>query len=472
MNIKLVVFLKNFSYTLTSNFVGLLSSTLIVLIAPKIINVEQYGYFQLYILYTTYVALLHFGWNDGIYLRYGGKEYKDLDKALFNSQFWMLVLFEILISTGLIFATYVLVKDVEKIFILIMTLICSLIVIPRGFLLFVLQGTNRIENYAKATMIGKITYVSLFLLATSLGFISYKIIILIDLIGKFISLIYTMFSCRDIVFNKLNNFYFSFKETLNNISVGIKVSTAYLASSLVIGVVKLGIERNWDISTFGKVSLTLSITNLFMIFVNAVGLILFPALRRTNANKLPQLYKIIRDLITVPFLGIILMYYPFFNIISNWLPQYTDSLSYMGILFPVVLYESKMSLLVNIFLKTLRKESVLLKVNIFTLVLSSLTTLITVFVLSSLDLAVFTILFLLMFRYVISELAVSKLLKLNFNKTLIFELLLSILFVISTQSMNKASGIMIYMFVYIVYLLFKKRDLLLIYNELKYLVNF
>ena len=70
---------------------------------------------------------------------------------------------------------------------------------------------------------------------------------------------------------------------------------ANVASMLIIGVVRFGIEHAWDVETFGKVSLTLSVSNLMMIFINAVGIIIFPILRRTNESKLSEIYTIMRD---------------------------------------------------------------------------------------------------------------------------------------------------------------------------------
>ena len=78
MNSKAIEFIKNMSYSISSNLVSLIISTIVILIIPKIIGVEEYGYWQLYLFYTSYIGFLHFGWNDGIYLRYGGKEYKKL----------------------------------------------------------------------------------------------------------------------------------------------------------------------------------------------------------------------------------------------------------------------------------------------------------------------------------------------------------------------------------------------------------
>ena len=98
MNIQATRFAKNMSYTISSNLISLIVSTLVVMVIPKLIGIEDYGYWQLYIFYSSYVGFLHFGWNDGIYLRYGGEKYKDLDKKLFYSQFMELLASQIFIG--------------------------------------------------------------------------------------------------------------------------------------------------------------------------------------------------------------------------------------------------------------------------------------------------------------------------------------------------------------------------------------
>jgi O-antigen/teichoic acid export membrane protein len=39
---------KNFSYTFSSNLIGLIISSLVVFIMPKLVGVEEYGYYQLF----------------------------------------------------------------------------------------------------------------------------------------------------------------------------------------------------------------------------------------------------------------------------------------------------------------------------------------------------------------------------------------------------------------------------------------
>ena len=79
--------LKNFSYTILSNLGNALVSMLVVFIIPKIISPHDYGMFQIFLFYFSYAGLIQFGWLDGIYLRYGGAYYSNLDKSMVRGQF-------------------------------------------------------------------------------------------------------------------------------------------------------------------------------------------------------------------------------------------------------------------------------------------------------------------------------------------------------------------------------------------------
>ena len=223
MNRKAIDFIKNFSYTLFSNLVSLLISALVVLVVPKLIGVEEYGYWQLYLFYTSYVGFLHFGWNDGVYLRYGGKDYDKIDKKLLFSQYHMLVISQLLIGMSIALLAVFFVRDPERMFIFQMTALCLVIVNSRYMLLFLLQATNRIKGYAQITILDRVTYLGLVLVLLAFGVREYKLMIVADLAGKFISLLFAMYSCRDIVFRRLSDFYFSFRETFLNISVELSL---------------------------------------------------------------------------------------------------------------------------------------------------------------------------------------------------------------------------------------------------------
>ena len=46
---------------------------------PKYLSIDAYSQIKTYQLYITYVAVLHFGYNDGMYLKFGGRELDKID---------------------------------------------------------------------------------------------------------------------------------------------------------------------------------------------------------------------------------------------------------------------------------------------------------------------------------------------------------------------------------------------------------
>ena len=98
-------------------------------------------------------------------------------------------------------------------------------------------------------------------------------------------------------------------------------------------------------------------------------------------------------------------------------------------LFPICIYEGKISLLYLTYLKALRKEKALLFINITTVVLSGILTIITTKVLKNLDASVLIICILIFVRSTLSELYLSKLLDIDVKQDVIREVILSTIFI-------------------------------------------
>ena len=471
MNSKALNFIKNFSYTLSSNLISLIISTLVVLVVPKLIGVEKYGYWQLYLFYTSYVGFMHLGWIDGIYLRYGGKDYSELDKKLFFSQFYMLLITQLIVAAVIMVLGGISQPAGDKFFIFQMTAICLVLSNMRYMLIFILQGTNRIKEYAFITMVDRVIYAGLIVLFLVFGIRDYKLMIVADLIGKLLSFIYSVYCCKEIVFRKLTDFYLTTSEMIQNISVGIKLMFSYIASTLVTGVVRFGIERSWDVATFGKVSLTLTISNLLMLFINAIGVIMYPMLRRTDEKKLPGFYMTMRNIIVVVMFGFLVFYHPIRVVLTAWLPQYKESLMFMALIFPLSVYEGTMALLVNTYLKTLRKEKVMMQINIITLTLSIVITIFTTIVFRNLNLAVISILILIIFRFILAENYLKKLMNLNITKDIVLELMLTIVFVCTGWYVNSWLTMGLYSAAYFIYIMIKKKDIMVCIAELRQMMK-
>lgn len=470
MKIKLPNIIVNASYSITSNLISFIVSLLTVVILPKVLEVEEYGYWQLYLFYTGYVGLLHFGWNDGFYLRVGGKDYHSLDKRLISSQFNSLFLFQIVLALVLFFVSSNYVHSLDRFHVLSATCIYLVIVNTRYFLLFLLQATNRFKTFAFITFIDRLSFVFLVVSIILTGHASFRLVIIADLLTKLLGLLVAIYFLRDTLIE-----YFCLKiywrEIYTNISVGVKLTFAVLASKFIVGVIRFAIERLWDIGTFGKVSLTLSISNMLMVFINAVGLVLFPTLRRVPEKDLSSIYSLLRGGLMLIMFALLCLYYPIIKVCNIWLPDYGDSLKYLAVVFPICIYESKMGLLVNTYMKALRFEKKLLLVNIYSLSLSVILTVILSLLGVELDYFVLLIVLVLAFRCIIAELILSRFLCIKLWREIIIESIIVVIFILVSWFLEPWMAGFCYLLIYIIYLFLQRESLSILLVRFKNVIQ-
>lgn len=459
--------LKDVSLTFASNVLATLISMVVTLILPKFLGVTDYSYFQLYIFYFSYIGLLHFGWADGVFLRYGGAYYENLDRRAFSAQLRLYSAFQIIVAALLFAALLVFHPAAEKTRVFSMVIVAAIFANIRFLIQYILQGTSRIKEYATTVIVDKCVYILLVLVLLFAGEKRFGAYIIANLLGVAASLCYGLYCCRDIVASPAVGFKIAIEETWKNLSAGIKLMLAQLASQLIIGIVRQAIEMRWSVEQFGKVSLSLSISNMLMLLINAVAIVLFPMLRRLQKERLAPMYKNIRSVLMIPLFFMLLFYYPGKTLLSLWLPQYAESLRYLALLFPMCIFESKMSLLINTYLKTMRKEKTLMKVNVGVMLLSLILSGITVFVLEDIDLAVFSIVLLLGLRSVTAEAAISKALKVSVVPDMLAELALVAAFIIASWWVSGITGLMLYMVAYAIYCCWKRKEIVQIVAMLK-----
>lgn len=457
-----VVFM-NLYYTVAANFITLGISVLLNLLVPKILNVREYGYWQLYLFYSTYVGFFHFGWIDGIYLKIGGENYDDLNKQELGSQFWYLFIFEVFISFAVAVFSLIAFSD-EKAIILLLTAVVSVITIMKSFIFYIFQSTNRIREYAQISRGDRFIYVAFLAIYFLIGGRNYLYLVVLDIISKLLITLWGMNRIKDMLNVSLIKFKIIVPEITDNLKIGSNLMLSNVASMLILGVFRQFVETKWSIEVFGKLSFTLSISNMFLTFINAVGVVMFPILRRTNPQNLSKVYLMLRNLF-VPITYIcLLLFMPSKIILEMWLPQYKESLLFMGILFPMVIYEGRMSLLINTYLKTIRKEKTILKVNLVALLLTVVVSWITVFIFDDLKLTVVAIILVIAFRCIYAELSLATELDIAVIMPTIFESLLTAVFICGNLFLDERSSILVYTLALIVYILLSRK---LIYSSFK-----
>lgn len=281
---------KNVSYSFGANIVSLVVSVLMVMFVPKLLLVEDYGKWQLFLFYFSYLGFLHFGWEDGIYLRYAGKRFDELSPRVFSGQFLGIIILQfIMISLAFLFAQAFITDPIKKtVFLCAVSL--SIFVNFNAGCNFIMQITNRIKDYARIILSEHIILLILVFSFLLLGFNQFHYMYIAKLSSLSIVSIICIYLCRRLWTTDIGSAHDILHEAGLNIEVGIKLMFANIASMLIIGIVRYGISIGWDVSTFGKVSLTLGISNFLMIFIASVSVVFFPILKRMDKHRLPDVY--------------------------------------------------------------------------------------------------------------------------------------------------------------------------------------
>ncbi|MBN2339786.1 MAG: hypothetical protein JXP48_14765 [Acidobacteria bacterium] len=418
-------------YAITANLLNLLISLLVSFGVPKLLGLEEYGYWQLYIFYVGYVGFFHFGLADGVYLRYGGQYYDDIDKSLMHSQYWLLVIFEaaVFIAIGVLAVT--LADDGRKGIILVASGLNCVLLLPRTVLLYLLQSTGRVKEYARNLIAERVVYLLLIMIFLAYGFRRFEFLLLGDICAKTVAMFSIAWLCRDIVWARRIRLSSAILEFWKNISAGIKLLFANIAGMLIIGIIRFGIERNWEIATFGKVSFSLSISHSIIVFISAVGIVFFPIIKRSDPDKLPLMYDTFGGLLSGILTCFLIFYFPIRQLLALWLPQYGEAIDYLAILFPICMFEARSSMLINTYLKALREERAMLLMNLCSVIVSMATTAVVVFWLEDLTLTIMSMVFLYMFKCVVPDLFLQKKMKMEYSVEWLWQILITVIFISS-----------------------------------------
>jgi len=447
---------KNVLISVAVQAVSLTVGFVLNLVLPKYIPQLQYAHWQTYVLYVGYVGILHFGLLDGIVLRYAQFDYDELDKPRIRSQFKLLLLITAFLSMLSICIAYLVADGISK-FIFIYVAIGIITKNLFTYTSYTFQITNRISKYALLIVSQKLFY-GVSVIALLFNHIDdFNLYCIADLCGDLFACAIGYLYNRQLYFGKTLSISEAIQEFWVNTSSGIKLLIANWSSILLLGTSKMLVQWHYDAITFARYSFAFSLCNLFLAFVAAVSVVLFPSLKRMDKDKLPLIYDNVRSIISILLIAALLLYYPCFVILSIWMPQYADSLVYWGIMLPMIVYTSKVTLLTNNYLKAYRKELFMLRINVVSALIAFALFAFAVYVCNSINLLLILVVFASMFRSVYSELVVMNILNKSFVKDFIIEAVITMLFIISVCCLPLKLGAISYSIILGIYFILNKK---------------
>lgn len=109
--------------------------------------------------------------------------------------------------------------------------------------------------------------------------------------------------------------------------------------------------------------------------------------------------------------------------------------------------------MIETYIKAIRKERWLLETNVLTLLIAILSTIVSVFILQNLTLAVISIVVLLAFRCIRLEMKLTKEIHVAVYRDILLEIIMSITFIICSGSIQGFRGFLTYLIAYLSYLI-------------------
>lgn len=338
-----------------SRLVSLASGVIVGFLIPKILGVEGYGLFKIYTLYIVYTALLHFGFIDGILLKFAGRGYDELDRKKFCTYTRFFILFQLLIGAALSLAS-LFVKNTDYSFIMMMLGINMVLVNVTAYYQFLSQATQRFKEYSARSFL-----LSLLKLLLVVGLvipyftrgveISYKVYIICLNVIDFALLIWYMVTYRDITFGKALPFASVKREVIDLFKVGITLTVAYQISHLVLALDRQLVSMLFPNETYGQYSFAYNIVTLISTLTSSLSLVLFPMLKRITAEKASHYYKKLLEAVVLILAASLLCYYPFCLFVEWLLPEYAQSLVYLKTVLPILTFSAGISVVMFTFCK-------------------------------------------------------------------------------------------------------------------------
>ena len=128
----------------SANFIGLIVGILNGFFLPAFLKIDQYAYLKTFSLYVSFVGILHFGFLDGIYLKYGGKFKDVLNREELKFEHNFLILFQLLITF-----MFLLIAMIRKDFILLAFALAIIPIDMQTYFSFLYQSIGEMGTFAK-----------------------------------------------------------------------------------------------------------------------------------------------------------------------------------------------------------------------------------------------------------------------------------------------------------------------------------
>lgn len=359
-----------------SNVSSIISGIFVGFVVPKILSVEGYGFYKTFTLYVAYLGLFSLGIVDGIYLKYGAKDYSELDKPLFRAFFKWFLLIHAFFSLLAIGCSFVFISDVNTRFILSALGINLVAVNITGYFQHLSQITQRFKEYSVRKILQSVlNIVAVFLLYMIYkysGVIKYEIYVVIVIFINYILMTWYVITYKELIIGSSKSIFDVRFELWNLIVKGFPLMFANLCSTLLLNIDRQFVSILFSTSDYAIYAFAYNMLSLVTVATSAVSTVLYPMLKRRDSNNSMTMYSKLNSAVIVMVYVIIVAYFPL-NLFIHWfLPTYVLSLPIFRIILPGIAISSAVTIIMYNYYKILDEVYDYFRKSIIVLIFSAI----------------------------------------------------------------------------------------------------
>lgn len=343
-----------------SNIVGFGTSFLINFMLPAILTVADYGHYQQYIFFISFTYLFNMGFNDGIYIKYGGKDQEDLDGEEVQQEHNFLLVFQLLM-----FVAMMAVAIWQRNMIFALFSVATLLDTINNYHANFLQATGRFKVFSNGNVLKSIFNIIILLIAIFIFQTdNYYIYILINISAY---LFLTLFFERHYIQQHGWSKTFDPRGKLKIFQVGFLILVSNMSLTFVGNIGRWVANTRYAIEDYAQYAFQNSLLNVILLIVNAVGMVFYNVISRRSDQDLLNTIKQ-----ACVFLGIAsgLAFFIFKQIILVFFEAYIPSINLLSITFIAIPYIMLSKILIGNLYKTQVPEQIYFRDSIIYLILS------------------------------------------------------------------------------------------------------
>lgn len=313
---------KNLLKVFTANFIALIVGIVNGFFLPAFLSIDQYAYLKTFTLYISYVGIFHFGFLDGLYLKYGGKYKDNLDRKELKFEHNFFILFQLMVTPLFLILAY-LRKD-------LIILAFALSIVPinmQTYFSFLYQSLGEMGTFAKIKIAYPIT-----ILCLNLSFI---FLLKIDHYLPFVLAIliahYLVYSIFEISYNKDFKINGIKKIQLKPLFLsGFFIMMGNLSNMFFYSIDRWYVKFLLPLENFSYYSFAVSMMGIILMMINSISMTFYPYFSR--GYEVEQIKKIKIYLIIIGAISST-GYFILSLIVTNFIGNYVPSLQVISILF-------------------------------------------------------------------------------------------------------------------------------------------